>query len=264
MPRGRFGRGGKIMPYMRKPPISASRSIALKKYYKRAKKDYAALQVLSRVPKALGLPDMQKVRLRYVEVISIDPAGSGVVASYAFRANSIYDPNYTGSGHQPSGFDQIAPYYERCHVIGAKARLEYTPTNSSTSVVPAWATITCDPNLRTSTVYTSTSDWLEKVNSRKLLCGMYYNNGDYGGTYVKPFTYAYFTPKKLGMISTREYLADQDAACTYTSDISDESKMAYFNINVCDWSGGNPDAMSFTVTIDYTCVFSARLTVPQS
>lgn len=247
----------------------------LKNYmrYRSAKLDFEALSsmskavaapnaVVAKIPKAVGLPDMQKVKLRYVEIFSVDPAGSGVVSSYAFRANSIYDPNYTGSGHQPSGFDQIAPYYERCHVISSKARLEYTPGATSTSVTPAWATITCDPNLRTSTVYTSTTDWVEKVNTRRILCGMYYNNGNYG--VVPNYAYASFTPKKLGIQTTKEYLADPEKACSYTADIADETNMAYYNINVCDYNGGNPDSLLFTIIIDYTCVFTGRLTVPQS
>lgn len=213
-------------------------------------------------PKTLGLPEFQKVTLRYVEVISIDPAGSGVVASYAFRANSIYDPNYTSSGHNPSGWNQIAPFYERCHVIRSKCRLEYTPTGTSTSVYAAKCALTCDPDLRNSTDYVSYTDFIEKARSKLITVGNYYNNGNYG---VMPYyLYAYFNPRIICAQTDDEYLADTANSCTYTGDIPDEGNIAYFNIDLCDINGGNPDAMTFTVTIDYTCVFSGRLTVPHS
>lgn len=231
----------------------------------RSAKSYVPMkQLVTRPARTIGLPMTEKLKLRYVEIISIDPAGSGVVASYAFRANSIYDPNYTGSGHQPSGFDQVAPYYERCHVIGAKCKVEYTPTTTTASANPAYMVVTCDPNLRTSTTYTSTTDFLEKAPGRKIMCGTAYNQGAYGATNQPVKTSAYFKVSKLGPQTVKEYLADPDKACTYTSDIASETNMAYFNINVVDIDGSNPSAMTFTVTIDYICVFSGRLTVPQS
>lgn len=40
-----------------------------------------------------------------------------------FRNNSIYDPDGTGIGHQPLGYDQWSQFYGRYRVIGAKYRI---------------------------------------------------------------------------------------------------------------------------------------------
>ena len=62
--------------------------------------------------------------MRYVEEFSLNP-GTGAVASYIFRANGLYDPNYTGSGHQPYGFDQWMTYYNQFTVLGSKCTARF-------------------------------------------------------------------------------------------------------------------------------------------
>lgn len=48
--------------------------------------------------------------LRYHTNVSV-ASTSGAVASYVFRANDLFDPDFTGSGHQPMGFDQMMIFY---------------------------------------------------------------------------------------------------------------------------------------------------------
>lgn len=43
--------------------------------------------------------------------------GSVAYSIFRFRINSLYDPNYTGGGHQPYGFDQLSAVYNRYRVI---------------------------------------------------------------------------------------------------------------------------------------------------
>lgn len=67
-----------------------------------------------------GLPRTSVVRLRYVDGFPLDPPASGLATPFVFRANSIYDPNLSGSGHQPMNRDMWANLYKRYTVIGAK------------------------------------------------------------------------------------------------------------------------------------------------
>lgn len=68
------------------------------------------LQLLS----APGTPFPQRCRavLRYTSYFNIDPIAAGTVAYY-LRCNSAYDPDYTGVGGQPRGFDQYAALYNQ-------------------------------------------------------------------------------------------------------------------------------------------------------
>jgi hypothetical protein len=60
---------------------------------------------------------------------------AGAVASYVFSANGVYDPNITGTGHQPAGFDQMMLSYE--HFICKRSRIAVTFDNTAGSSNPS-------------------------------------------------------------------------------------------------------------------------------
>lgn len=78
-------------------------------------------------------PRSWKRSLLYYDSPSIDPSVGGVVASYVFSANGMYDPNISGVGHQPLGFDQLMAAYDHYTVIGSKITVTFTNTDSSNS-----------------------------------------------------------------------------------------------------------------------------------
>jgi hypothetical protein len=67
-------------------------------------------------------------RLRYSDNFNLAGA-SGVVASYVFAANGLFDPNITGTGHQPMGFDQLMLSYN--HYIVTECRATVLFRNNS-------------------------------------------------------------------------------------------------------------------------------------
>lgn len=74
--------------------------------------------------------------LRYVDVVSVN-AGSAAIASHVFRANSIFDPDFTSTGHQPLMRDEYALLYASYRVISSKIKV--TPVASTTTnVVPSF------------------------------------------------------------------------------------------------------------------------------
>jgi hypothetical protein len=70
--------------------------------------------------------------LRYYEGVSLTASGS--VGGYVFSANGLFDPNITGTGHQPMGFDQIMLSYE--HYTVTRARINVVAQNTSATGVP--------------------------------------------------------------------------------------------------------------------------------
>jgi len=70
--------------------------------------------------------------LRYSETVSLD-AGVAAPAHNLFRATSIFDPNFTGSGHQPYGHDTLAGIYN--HYIVDKAICTVTSASTSGNVI---------------------------------------------------------------------------------------------------------------------------------
>lgn len=50
------------------------------------------------------LPSKFVTKLKYAEAVTVTGVG---MQNYRWRMNSLFDPNYTGGGHQPYGFDQL-------------------------------------------------------------------------------------------------------------------------------------------------------------
>jgi hypothetical protein len=61
-------------------------------------------------------------RLRYSTSFSLATT-AGAVNSYVFAANGLYDPDVTGTGHQPMGFDEMMLYYNHFCVLNCKIQV---------------------------------------------------------------------------------------------------------------------------------------------
>jgi len=67
---------------------------------------------------------------KYSDIVNINPA-IGSVGVHTFAANGLYDPNITGGGHQPVGFDQFTAFYNHYEVLGAKIQFTIHPSQES-------------------------------------------------------------------------------------------------------------------------------------
>jgi len=61
-------------------------------------------------------------------------ATTGVSAVYQFSCNGMFDPNITGTGHQPFYFDQLAGLYNHYTVQRSWCKLEVAPGAVATNV----------------------------------------------------------------------------------------------------------------------------------
>jgi hypothetical protein len=66
-------------------------------------------------------------RLRYNDVVSITTT-AGAVGSYVLRANDLFDPDFTGTGHQPMGFDALCLFYNHFCVVRSKLTVAFQNT----------------------------------------------------------------------------------------------------------------------------------------
>lgn len=101
-----------------------TRTRAQSRPYRWPKGKYTRLRKVARslVPRIARNPFPKTVitRHRYVETVTL-PAGAvaGATAFYIFRANGIYDPNYSGTGHQPLYRDEMAARYTNYSVLNS-------------------------------------------------------------------------------------------------------------------------------------------------
>lgn len=62
-------------------------------------------------------------KLTYTQRQNFAPAAA--FGTQTFRTNSLFDPDLTGAGKQPLGFDELAALYDSYRVTGAKVTFEY-------------------------------------------------------------------------------------------------------------------------------------------
>jgi hypothetical protein len=88
--------------------------------------------VLARQP-GIVFPSHLRRTLRYVDRVELTST-SGGHAYYQFRANSLFDPDLSGTGHQPRYFDQLCSAtgpYTTYRVHGCSVRLCVVPSDSA-------------------------------------------------------------------------------------------------------------------------------------
>lgn len=70
-------------------------------------------------------------KLKYSEIL-IFTSTAGAITDNIYSQNDLFDPNVTGTGHQPMGFDQLAVLYNRYRVFGSKVTLRCSQTGTGT------------------------------------------------------------------------------------------------------------------------------------
>lgn len=83
-----------------------------------------------------GIKPMARGKQVYYERITL---GDGILAPYPykFRLNDTFDPNETGSGHQPRGRDELAAIYNDYYVIAAKWEIRAVSNQTQNAYI--WA-----------------------------------------------------------------------------------------------------------------------------
>lgn len=131
----------------------------LRRTYNKNKRRYAKRSMLS-FTKA-PMPNKFATKLRYHEAFTIDPGTAGFAGTYVISHNGLTDPNITGSGHQPRGFDQIMPMYDHYTVIGSKITVTFTSAGIAGSGGPLLVGIACKDSSVTSV---DVNDYMEGRN----------------------------------------------------------------------------------------------------
>lgn len=68
-------------------------------------------------------------RLRYSTTFTGATTAGAITSTQVFRANDLFDPDLTGTGHQPMGFDQLMTWYN--HFCVRSARITVVCKNTS-------------------------------------------------------------------------------------------------------------------------------------
>lgn len=123
-------------PYARRYGTTPKK--ALQRYRVRLPTSYSG-RLLQALPVA-GFPEDLTVRLRYNMFQPISTSNTTGQAVYQFKMNSVYDPDQTGTGHQPLYRDQLYLIYRYAVVTKCHFTINVSTTTISGVLINAQAT----------------------------------------------------------------------------------------------------------------------------
>ncbi len=188
------------------------------------------------------LPTKFRVAFRYANIgIDLNPGAGGLLANHVWAGNDLRDPNVTGAGHQPSGFDQLMTMYDHFTVIGA--RLHCTFVNEDTANAQM-----CGVSIRdTATVETDPRVIIESGACKYAVIGPEGSSRD-----TKTISYNLNPSKFLGRSKP---LSDPDLK---GSTSASPAEMCYFHT----WAGPTSAVDAGIVNVNILLEYTAILTEP--
>lgn len=227
------------MPFTRKKQKYKRRP--RKQYGKRKRYDRKEVSLFNQTP---GFPLGQKFlyKTRYFENnISFNPPTAGLAINYIYSANGLYDPNISGVGHQPMGFDQLMAMFDHYTVIASKIRVTFTNTDTGNSVL-------CGVRLNDDA--SPSIDPAQIVENGNGVYATLQPSGNGSGS-QKTLTCS-FTPKKY--LGVSHPMSEKDLQGNGSSNPAEQ---AYFCLWAADNSGGgDPAALEVNVTISYVAILT--------
>lgn len=181
------------------------------------------------------LPDLYFVKLPYQELIETSTTTTGV-SGYTFAVNSIYDPNVSGTGHQPLGHDQLATLWERYTVFGVKYDIKAVNMSSTPCRV-------CTVVYDSSHTFTTFEDASEQPKASKTMI----LGGSNGGNDVLTFEGYISTAAAAGVPKT--VIRDDDLWSASFG--ANPAKMPLFSIMHANLNGVSTTDVHYVVTLIY-------------
>ena len=200
------------------------------------------------------LPRRLMRTLRYAETFSLSTGTAGVIGTVVtILLNSLFDPNNSGTGHQPYGFDQLASFYQQYVVHGVRFQLITNTIGGTAEVCVAYqifptaggvsiAGISTDAATEKSTVSTFTSGSSGNVRARSVR-GAIQMHQVFGLTKAQ---YAAQTDQYGAAVTTNPALG------------------GYLEVGIGSYSGSAGETLSVQIVLDFDAEFWQPKTLPQS
>lgn len=226
------------MAYVRRK-YRSRRRIPKRRVVRRSRRAYR--RAYRRIPRAVttqaNIPRVQ--HMRYVVPASLSSDGSAVHLQY--RANSIFDPEYSLGGHSCMRLDQMKLFYARYVVVGSKISVRYIGQYSNSPSFPA-----CTLTLYLDDDDTPPSDPLVMIENGKCKYKMLTTSVN-----DQKFSLVHkFSAKKFFNVTNVKDNEQIGALCTANPD-----NQAYFTLTLKPLDGTSEAAVKVLVTIDYLVVF---------
>lgn len=199
-------------------------------------------------------PTLLRRTLCYSDAYSL-ASTTGSVALQQFKVNSLFDPDLTGTGHQPRGFDQLCSAtgpYKKYRVIATRIALEIQPDNGAQCYFAAgFSDLSTLPAVATGGVASIIPN-AELPGWRSVL------SGSYGGNPTKLQFAA--TIADIESVNHPTILAEDNYSALYSADPAD---LAYFSMQAQSPSGGTV-ALDVVAHFEFDVIFEEPILMTAS
>lgn len=202
---------------------------------KRQKHDGEARMIPGLGKLEYGFPNSIITKLRYHDVFSYQSTTGGVTP-WILRANGIFDPDYSNTGHQPLYRDTYAGIYDYYVVLGSKLHVEFC--SESATVGFNVGIVTSD----TPTISTVLNTLAEQNNAVSTMTGTV-NAG------CKSLFMTYSPMENIGTEA-------EDDLSTLTAVGSDPSVTQYYGIWIASSDAASTAKCTIKAYIEYTVKFA--------
>lgn len=225
-------------------------AVAVPTKRRKTPRGYVAATQNPRVPRGLArgqnpLPFKSITKLAYNQQITLTGGSAGAIAVKVFNAASLFDPDYSGTGHQPLGFDQIMPMYDHYVVLGSKMTVRFANAGTAAAILGVSGNAVV-------TLKTSASHYIEAGATSHMVSSLNNTGGN-------PVVSQGYSPKiHLG-------IDDPIAADKLQGTISANPTDGWFYHVFAEPINASETASAYAdVTIVYTCAFIEPVQLAQS
>lgn len=193
-------------------------------------------------------------KFRYAETFTFTTGTGGVMGTHqVMRLNNLWDPNYTGTGHQPYGFDQTYLLYSKYQVKRVKVTLIWSTTGGSAEVMGAYK-VQCNANGGNLTGISCDYATEQPQTATCLISAS-------GNCRVVEQNFIVDLQKVFG-VSKKEF--DDDGYISQSYSAAEPVKTALLTISAGSPSGVSGQTVTCQCILDYNAVFFERIDLAQS
>lgn len=216
----------------------------IKRKARKAKRKALSSGALTTVNKSLQpIPNRYICKMKYATSIVTDATGQ-----YVFNLNSLFDPDRSGFGHQPYGFDPLAALYNRYRVISTGWRIQNPASNTGTPVITASL-----PSNDLGLTFADTGQLLENPRCKYIT--------QIPGASIETLRGKSYLPKLMGRPKS-QYMSDDNYQATVVASPTELGLLYLTTFN--GLSGSAFPGIALTVVMEFTCEFFDAKRIVQS
>lgn len=160
-------------------------------------------------------PSGKVYKLTYSDTTDLTGTGTAAPAYFQVRANSPYDPDQTGAGHQPRyydtlfGADNTSAPYRQYRVLSAKIRVDYFSQGATVANLGDGAVQVCKVGTQP---FSTNLEMREGANSKIVTIGSGYSaNG------IRTLTYNLSSKVMARLLGIKDIKDDEDLVADYNA-----------------------------------------------